>query len=612
MLKSFSNWLTQTRYPAVPICLGLLLASASLWGGVHFDDYGIRAAVRGEYVVEGVTSNPLQPFSFLDGDPQRNQKLMDSGFLPWWTDLECRAAFMRPVTALTHLVDYRLLDDYPVLMHVQSLAWFALLIWVAAVLYRRLMGPTMAPWLAGLAALLFTVDDARAGPVAWLANRNALLAGVFGILAVIAYDRWRRDGWRAGMVLAPLALLAALLSKECAVSAAGYLAAYAVFLDRGPLGRRLACLTPCLLTGLAWYAVYKAYGFGTEHSGVYVDPGHDPVGFLANVVRDGPILLLGQWGLPPSQISLWCSASALRIFWLGAMAFLGLWCVLFVPLVVRDRVARFWTLGMILSVLPACAAFADDRLLLFVGLGAMGLLAQFLGGLKERASWLPASKGWNRTAIACGYLFIAVHLVLAPLLFPLGAVMMKSMGDRASQLVSTLPDDPQFADQTVILVNSPSWLYDLSVMQIRHYHGRSLPAQMLNLTSSSKSATLYRPDANTLVVRPEGGYLPPRGGAADTNPPWPNISTMHFSHYLDRLFRGDRRPLQSGETITLPTVTITIGAMIDEGHPAEATFRFSKPLEDASLRWFTLTSEGHVEFTPPPISQTVEVPMPLS
>ena len=613
MRKRFSQWMLQWRYPAVPVAIGVLLALPSLWGGLQFDDYGIRATVLDLYVVEGISADPLQPFSFLDGDPIRNQRLMDYGFLPWWSDLECRAAFMRPLTALTHMVDYRLLDDYPVLMHAQSLIWFALLIWAAAILYRRLMSRTMPPWFAALAALLFAVDEAHAGPVGWLANRNAVLAGLFGVLTLIAYDRWRRDGWRPAAALAPAALLAGLLSKESAVCTGAYLLAYAIFLDGGPWIRRLIGLTPCILVGLAWYVAYRALGFGTAHSGVYVDPAHDPLGFAFHVARDAPILLLGQWGLPPSQFSLWCSAPALRLYWLGAMVFLLLWAVFFVPLVARSPLTRFWTMGMMLSLLPACAAFPDDRLLMFVGLGAMGLLAQFLGGLKEGAPWQPSSAAWKRLARVGGFAFVAIHLIIAPLFFPMTLVSLKSLGRRVEALVNTLPsDDPQFERQTLILVNSPAWLYDMAVLHIRHYREQPLPARMLNLTSSFKAAKLARPDANTLLVRPVGGYLPPPGGPGGSDSPLPDFSIGRFAHYLDRLFRDDRRPLALGDTVELPIVTITITDVTEDGRAAEATFRFRAALEDASLRWFTLTKGGHVEFQPPVIGQTVEVPLPLS
>ena len=45
---------------------------------------------------------------------------------------------------------------------------------------------------------------------------------------------------------------------------------------------------------------------------------------------------------------------------------------LFIPLAVRDRVARFWGLGVLLSLVPIAAVGPENRLLGFVGFGVDG------------------------------------------------------------------------------------------------------------------------------------------------------------------------------------------------------------------------------------------------
>jgi hypothetical protein len=50
----------------------------------------------------------------------------------------------------------------------------------------------------------------------------------------------------------------------------------------------------------------------------------------------------------------------------------------FWPLLRRSATARFWGGGMALALVPACATLPANRLLFFVGLGGMGLLAEFL------------------------------------------------------------------------------------------------------------------------------------------------------------------------------------------------------------------------------------------
>ena len=366
------------------------------------------------------------------------------------------------------------------------------------------------------------------------------MAGVFGFAALIAHDRWRRDGWRPGAWLAPLALLAALLSKEEAVCALGYLAAYAIFLEPGRWRRRLATLLPCLSTGAAWYVAYKALGYGASGSTAYVDPGSDPLHYLRHVIDHVPILLLGQWGLPASDLSVGLSTSAFAVHWWAAVIFLGVLAVLLGPLIARDALARFWTLGMLLSLLPACATFPGDRLLTFVGLGAMGLLAQWLGGLHQGAAWLPRWPLWRPAAKIAAWPLLVVHLVLAPLLLPLTSGMMARLGRVLEPLAATMPCDPQFAGQTAVFVN-PSWFANLAAVQTCHFRGQPIPQRMLSLTSTCPSATLTRTGPNTLVVRPQDGYLPLRDWSAEPGKP-ATYAMGNVARLLDLVVRSETTP----------------------------------------------------------------------
>ena len=105
-IRRAGEWVVRTRYPSVPIIAGVLLALPSLWVGVQADDWSVRSAVLGIDPVPGVQANPWQPFSF-EGNESDYQKLMDHGWLPWWTDPECRIAHLRVLPILTHMLDFR-------------------------------------------------------------------------------------------------------------------------------------------------------------------------------------------------------------------------------------------------------------------------------------------------------------------------------------------------------------------------------------------------------------------------------------------------------------------------------------------------------------------------
>ncbi|MCU0685466.1 MAG: hypothetical protein MUF34_25035 [Polyangiaceae bacterium] len=134
-----------------------------------------------------------------------------------------RTVFFRPIASLSRAFDWLVLGEHPWAMHLHSVLWYGLLVAVAAALYRRLLGST---WAAGLAALLYAVDDAHGVPVGWLANRNGLCAAVFGLLAVGAYAHGRERGSRPAAWLAHAALAASLLSAEAGLAAFLYMGAY--------------------------------------------------------------------------------------------------------------------------------------------------------------------------------------------------------------------------------------------------------------------------------------------------------------------------------------------------------------------------------------------------
>ena len=73
-----------------------------------------------------------------------------------------------------------------------------------AVLYRRIGGRGAS---VGLAAVLYALSIGHVNCVVSVAGRGLLQAAVFGVLAMLFHDRWRRDGWRWGAVLAPLSLI---------------------------------------------------------------------------------------------------------------------------------------------------------------------------------------------------------------------------------------------------------------------------------------------------------------------------------------------------------------------------------------------------------------------
>ena len=135
----------------------------ALWTGLLFDDLWHWAELAGPEQVDdrlsrvGVDTNSSGELAaamtdlFVVVSPKKNlRQLVNYGALPWWTYDRLKVSAWRPVSSVTHWLDYRLFGDCPLEMHIHNLAWLALAVALITMLYRRLLG---ACWIAGLAAV---------------------------------------------------------------------------------------------------------------------------------------------------------------------------------------------------------------------------------------------------------------------------------------------------------------------------------------------------------------------------------------------------------------------------------------------------------------------------
>jgi hypothetical protein len=532
--------------------LAVVLTLPSLRVGLLVDDYHHKLLMSGSDSIAKLLDSQFDMFRFFDGDPERTAELMDYGIFPWWTYKGIKGAFWRPLASITHWLDYVLWPDSPALMHAQSILWYAGLVIAVTFLYRRLMSPA---WVAGLAAVVFAVDDAHGMPVGFLANRNALMACLFGVLSLIAHDSWRREQRRAGIVLGPILLAVSLLSAEAGIATCAYLGAYALFMDKGTWQRRIASLLPYVVVVLVWRILWAYLGYGVANIGGYVDPLAVPGRFVSAAVNRAPFLLLAQWAAPPSDIVNFLFPRPLLVLWGAAIVFLLLLLIVLAPLLRRERTARFWAAGMILSVLPICATFPSDRLLLFVGIGAMGLVAQLFAVVFCDIPFRLTGLLRRIPAFSVVLLLVLHHVIIAPLLLPLRAHPSMMPTESAHQVQIDGPLDDAVRGQDLVVVNPPAAFFaSASVMEWAAEEG-PMPRHVRILTSSLLgSVEVHRPGEKTLVVRPEYGYI---------------------AWVLDGLFRSEKHPFSVGDTVELTGMTVEVTKLTGDGRPAEAAFTFS-------------------------------------
>jgi len=104
-----------------------------------------------------------------------------------------------------------------------NLALHALNVWVVFALVRRLcrsasgFGALAGGWMAFFAAALFAVHPVAVYGVAYLAERTALLTGLFAAIALWSTARAAQDAWRGAWIVGPAACVAALATNPAAL-----------------------------------------------------------------------------------------------------------------------------------------------------------------------------------------------------------------------------------------------------------------------------------------------------------------------------------------------------------------------------------------------------------
>lgn len=532
------------------------------------------------------------------------------GTMPWWSLDGLRVAFFRPLAVLSHQVDYWLWPDSTVLMYLHNIFWYALGCVLAAVCFRRFVKPM---WIAGLAAFLFTVDVVHLGTVAWLSNRNGLMALVFGLLALLAHDRWRSKGSLPALFWSIVALTLSLFSAESGLGTVAYLVAYAMFLDRDRWRGRIASLIPAVLLVVAWRLTYQGLGYGTWGSGFYLDPVGELPRYLGAVLGLGPILLFGQLiGQVPLPYDL-LSVPASRLAWLLATAGLILVAVVLFPLIRRDRMARFWAVGMLLAVLPACSiTLLSGRVLLFAGLGALGLIAQLIAGVVDRSAWVPGI-GWRgRLTRVVGVLMIGLHAVLAPSLMPIVAALPGGLQTNIDDITNLGPLAGA-EEKTVVVVNAPSPFDMIYLPGLRHEAGLPMPARLRVLAPGYCAVSIARTGANSALVSPDQGFLPrPGTGCQSTTQRPPPAHIAYLYQLVGTFFRSEWQKMASGTVVQLSDMRAEVTEVTAAGQPEAAVIRFDRSLDDPSLIWLQWDwgTNRFVPFQPPAIGAIVEIPGP--
>ena len=572
------TWSAFTVSRHLPLYLALLtaaLVAPSLFVGFQLDDYAQRFCSLRSTGADALCPSIVGPFTIATGKPELIHRAVEYGLAPFWAYGGLVIDFLRPISGLSHLIDYRLFPNSAVLMHAESIAWLAGAIFLATLFYRSVLG---AGLVSGAAAFAFAVDHVHGVPVGWIANRNAVMGALFGMAALVAYERGTRGPSLRWALLGVTSLVLGLLSGEMALGAWGYLLAHALVLDRRPVRERLLGLGPYIAATIAWRVVYSITGHGAFASGLYVDPVREPLAFLRVLPERVPLLLQGVFGFPPAEGAYFTTPGLARLMLAGAGVFSLSLVVAFGKFVRLDRVARFWAVGSLLALLSVCTAVPHNRLLFFPSLGGIGLLAYVIDAFTRNDPLLPTGLSRKVSQGVVG-LSGGLHAFVSPLLLPFAACTVSlthTVADRA--IPSALASMTDVTHQELVLVSAPEFYASEYLRLIRRAQGKPEPEKLRILSLGSVAMHARRIDAHQLELTYEHGML-------ESMPLW--------------LYRDPAHPMAAGDTIRLEGLTIVVTRVTEDGRPAIATFTFAEPLDSPKLRWVVWQKDHYVPFTPP-------------
>ena len=592
--------ITSRYWIVIVLVAAILLYAPFLFSGFFQDDYGLRLQFSPDIYdkynlpAEVMQNSPLNLYGFSWGSSARFRIGQDHGFGPWWASDQIKTNFFRPLSSLTLAMDFSLWPDTPLLMHLHSLLWFCLLIFLTYGLYRSISGSAA---VAGISILLFVMDDVLSGPVGWISNRHALVAMVFCVLCLWLYHQGvskQKWSWIAG---ACGAYALALLSSEMGLVTVAYLFAYVLVLDREDWPARVKRIVPIILITVVWRLAYTELGYGASGTLLYIDPILNPVDFITQMLTRFPALLFSAVGLPVVDLLLAFSPQALGIVAIVVLILLGPLALAVYPLLKTHRTSAFWLLGLLAAIVPLVTGIPQNRNLGLVSLGVMGLAGQLFVDVATARKPGPLTTFQRILLRITVPLLLILYLVVSPLLVISNPATTRTSAE-AQANAAEFGSAPELAEQHLYVITPPGAMSLAAGLLERLFTDKPFPASINYLSSGFAPVTIERVDAHTIIVSPEGGYTPLPGPIVDdkTGMVTP-VGLENVYRALDGFHYNPRNPMHVGQVVTLSEMTVEVTEMTGDGRIAQAAFTFSHALEDARYVWLlwdepTSTYEG--------------------
>lgn len=286
------------QHPLLSVCfVCALLFSPSLLLGLFADDFLWLSLYNGERFSHGDHTFKaffFDAFSFFKGNSEELLNLKAQALVPWWADDALKIQFFRPVSAVTHWLDFAIFGNHFYWMHFHSIVWFCALLWAIQKWYWVFLSDFIANnsyfsidirKALFFALLIFSLDFSHLFPIYWLSNRNIIIASFFIFLSLWCFhcglfsqlsELIKLKSFSVKRMrfyfLSLIFYFFAIFSSENAFFLVLFFPVYAFFSGRVSMVHTVGISTAYVAVLLVSIVVYSKLGYGVFATDLYIHP----------------------------------------------------------------------------------------------------------------------------------------------------------------------------------------------------------------------------------------------------------------------------------------------------------------------------------------------------
>jgi hypothetical protein len=506
-------------------------------------------------ILEGVSPStwlgPMDVYTLADGDPVHMRTLKDTGAFQWSWDPGFKAKFFRPLSAFLLIIDHAIFGLNPLRYSIHNLLWFfSLIIAVGFLMQRAVPGR-----ISSLAIVIFSISGIHWYVVYWTAARHIIVAASIGLWSLLAYTKWREQGWKKGRIISIPGILLSLLAGEAALGVLAYFFAYELLSTDNVLKRKLKNLLPFIILTVAYLIVYKSLGYGAYEGSGYLNPTSVPLQFL--LAFPGRFLALAGTMIAGGHADLWMFPS-IRFY----IVLIGILIIILLFIVFKKassfasakekKSVRWMLLGSVISLIPFSAASPGARCLVVPFVGGAVIISFVLYYWWMFIRKLPGLKP-GFPGIFC-WLLLFIHFVFAPIQRFVGPGFAKQVfANRLKSVLEKAEFNHQQPPQKIVFLNVPDFSIGLHSYYYRKLNREPMPESWWVLSWENCHHRVYRSGTNSFELELINGSI-------------------------------NRSFLKKGTVIKLTGMEVTVLKADKEGANC-IEFRFDRSLDDPSLQF---------------------------